>query len=109
MWEELHNTRETQAKIQRDLEEQLARAIAEKDTAMERATKAQEERLRHFEEVVMEKAKAEREDLSRAHMELEQQLAHAVAEKNTLEKQAAHLITDLEKARAAKEEQDALV
>ena len=57
------------------MEEQLAKAIEERDTSMERATKAQEERLRHFEEIVMEKARQEREGSSRGHMEIEQALA----------------------------------
>jgi chromosome segregation ATPase len=109
MWEEIHNTRETHGKIVGDLEHKLASAVEGKDGAMESATKSQEERLRHFEDVIMEKAKQEREELARAHMELEQQLAHAVAEKNTLEKQSSHLMLDLEKARAAKEEQDSLI
>eukprot|EP00658_Telonema_sp_P-2_P082665 TRINITY_DN8784_c0_g1_i1.p1 TRINITY_DN8784_c0_g1~~TRINITY_DN8784_c0_g1_i1.p1 ORF type:complete len:1789 (-),score=688.48 TRINITY_DN8784_c0_g1_i1:283-5649(-) len=109
MWEEIHNTRETHGKIVGDLEEKLARTTEDKDGAMECATKSQEERLRHFEDVIMEKAKQEREELARAHMELEQQLAHAVAEKNTLEKQTSHLMLELEKSRASKEEQDALI
>ena len=81
MWEELHTTRETQSKIVRDLEEQLAKAIEERDTSMERATKAQEERLRHFEEIVMEKARQEREGVGRGHGD--SSFAHAVAEKVT--------------------------
>jgi len=109
LWEELHSTRETNKKAVDDLENQLIRATEEKDSAMKQATKAQEERLRHFEAVIMEKAHKERQTLAQAHMELEQQLANAIAEKSSLQRQTAHLITDLERARAAKEQQGALV